>query len=171
MSIFDSFSQTGVAEFSYPKDVVFKAVQEAAGLVKGMKVDSASEASGTIQIKVGMSAFSWGENVDLSVVSVGPWSAQVRVTSSAKVGFNATASGKNKKNFRELITAISDVLTRNGDAWANQMGLDRPASDASPQSGSSFEVADELRKLADLRESGLLTDDEFAQRKARLLDS
>jgi hypothetical protein len=31
-------------------------------------------------------------------------------------------------------------------------------------------IADELRKLADLRAEGVLTDDEFAAQKAKLLD-
>jgi hypothetical protein len=34
---------------------------------------------------------------------------------------------------------------------------------------SSVLIADELRKLADLRAEGILTDDEFAAQKARLL--
>jgi hypothetical protein len=36
-------------------------------------------------------------------------------------------------------------------------------------SGASVSVADELQKLAALRDSGVLTDDEFATQKARLL--
>lgn len=42
-----------------------------------------------------------------------------------------------------------------------------PPSDALP----SALIADELRKLADLREEGILTDSEFAAQKARLLGS
>jgi hypothetical protein len=40
----------------------------------------------------------------------------------------------------------------------------------SPASSAHVGVADEIRKLADLRDDGLLTDDEFAQQKRRLLD-
>jgi hypothetical protein len=46
----------------------------------------------------------------------------------------------------------------------------REASPAGPASSSAPDsVADELRKLADLRAEGVLTDDEFAALKAKLL--
>jgi hypothetical protein len=45
--------------------------------------------------------------------------------------------------------------------------VNTPAPPAAPPPGSS--IADELRKLADLRAEGLLTDAEFATQKARLL--
>jgi hypothetical protein len=45
-----------------------------------------------------------------------------------------------------------------------------PTPAAAPAAGlNSALVADELRKLADLRAQGILTDDEFAAQKARLL--
>lgn len=46
--------------------------------------------------------------------------------------------------------------------------LDRPAASAS---GEAVSVADEIRKLADLRAEGLLTDEEFQIEKRRLLGS
>jgi hypothetical protein len=45
-----------------------------------------------------------------------------------------------------------------------------PASPA-PAASTSTSVADELTKLAALRDSGVLTEDEFAVQKARLLGS
>jgi Short C-terminal domain len=42
-----------------------------------------------------------------------------------------------------------------------------PASNTS--ASSAFSVADELKKLAELRDAGVLTDEEFAAQKARLL--
>lgn len=44
-------------------------------------------------------------------------------------------------------------------------GTASPASPAGPQ----IDVADQLRKLADLREQGTLSDEEFAAQKAKLL--
>lgn len=38
MSTINGGNQTGVAEISYRKEVVLKAVQEAVGLIKGMKL-------------------------------------------------------------------------------------------------------------------------------------
>jgi len=50
-------------------------------------------------------------------------------------------------------------------AKAQDMAFDRPVRETSGPSSS----ADEIVKLAALKEQGLLTDDEFARRKAKLL--
>lgn len=44
-----------------------------------------------------------------------------------------------------------------------------PPAPASPPLPGGGELADQLSRLADLRNSGLLTDDEFAAAKARIL--
>jgi Short C-terminal domain len=41
----------------------------------------------------------------------------------------------------------------------------------SPSNGSGPSIADELRKLGELRDAGLLTEAEFAEQKVRLLGS
>ena len=44
-----------------------------------------------------------------------------------------------------------------------------PGRAAEPAAGPSLDVADQLRKMADLRDQGILTDEEFAAQKAKLL--
>jgi hypothetical protein len=44
-----------------------------------------------------------------------------------------------------------------------------PAPAAAPPAAPQPDLADQLRKLADLRDAGVLTDDEFAAQKAKLL--
>lgn len=46
-----------------------------------------------------------------------------------------------------------------------------PAPEAASSTGSPVDVADQLEKLASLMERGILTPEEFAQQKAKLLDS
>ena len=41
---------------------------------------------------------------------------------------------------------------------------------AAPAAGTGDDVADQIRRLGELRSQGLLTDEEFAAAKARLLD-
>ncbi|HEX8976678.1 MAG TPA: SHOCT domain-containing protein, partial [Solirubrobacteraceae bacterium] len=54
--------------------------------------------------------------------------------------------------------------------YAPKLGSDeRPL--LAPQKGLSVSVADELRKLSELRSEGILTDEEFATQKARLLST
>lgn len=50
--------------------------------------------------------------------------------------------------------------------------MSQPAPDPVPPSnGPGPSIADELRKLGELRDAGLLTEEEFAEQKARLLGS
>lgn len=46
---------------------------------------------------------------------------------------------------------------------------DQPAGTVSPGTGLTPEAMDQLKKLADLHAAGILTDEEFATQKARLL--
>ena len=48
-------------------------------------------------------------------------------------------------------------------------GARTPPAPAPPPPAGGGELADQLSRLADLRSAGLLTDDEFAAAKARLL--
>ena len=49
--------------------------------------------------------------------------------------------------------------------------MSQPASPASPGNFPAASLADELRKLGELRDSGVLTEAEFAEQKSRLLGS
>jgi hypothetical protein len=66
-----------------------------------------------------------------------------------------------------LIANGKDMAQRNiDDARANEAAMQAYIRDAA---GSGASNADELAKLADLHAKGSLTDDEFAQQKAKLL--
>lgn len=73
-----------------------------------------------------------------------------RVKITEVTGFSVTKSGK-------MPTRTFNVLSQHVVAPTTQ-----PVSPAS--------VADEIKKLGELRSQGLLTDEEFAAQKARLLD-
>jgi hypothetical protein len=62
-----------------------------------------------------------------------------------------------KKTVKPFVAAVNSALT---DRRA-------PSLSASPQPS----VAEQLRELADLRDKGVLTDDEFAEQKRKLLDA
>lgn len=65
-----------------------------------------------------------------------------------------------------------EVHKRQAGATAIHMqsgGPPAPEASAAPAAGKS--LAEELRELAELRDAGILTDDEFATQKARLLES
>jgi Short C-terminal domain len=57
-----------------------------------------------------------------------------------------------------------------GDVAETFVGMNAPAAPAAPQSGGQ-DTVEQLKTLADLHTQGLLTDDEFAAQKAKLLGS
>lgn len=58
-----------------------------------------------------------------------------------------------------------------GAVAKRQAGGAQPTETASPgPSGLSTEAMDQLKKLADLRDAGVLTEEEFATQKARILN-
>jgi hypothetical protein len=68
-------------------------------------------------------------------------------------------------------TSVSNrVSRRQGQRWAEQEAAAEPApAPAAPAQASS--PIEQLKELAALRDQGVLTDDEFAAQKAKLLSS
>lgn len=77
---------------------------------------------------------------------------------------NARASAKEAKA-NSLVAAAQARLLE-----AQRKGLSAPAAPEAPESmTASVDLADQLERLATLRDQGILTNDEFAAQKARLL--
>jgi hypothetical protein len=76
-------------------------------------------------------------------------------------GNKAEVGSVTKKDGKDLADLVRERIAGISRAAA-------PTPPAPPPVGTAS-VADELRKLADLRDTGVLTDDEFAAQKARLL--
>ena len=68
-------------------------------------------------------------------------------------------------------TSVSNrVSRRQGQRWAQQEAQQQPApAAAEPQSGQS--TIDQLKELGELKSQGILTDEEFAAQKAKLLEA
>jgi hypothetical protein len=137
-----------------------------------MRITSHDELACRLDVTTGMSAFSWGEKVFISVSGNGGQAAMASVRSAAKTVLgSATTYGKNRKNIREILNRTSALLQAHGAKWREEMGLSPMAvsvaavSVASPMAVS---VADELEKLAQLRDRGILSDGEFQAQKVRL---
>ncbi len=64
-------------------------------------------------------------------------------------------------------TSVSNrVSRRQAERWAEQQG---PPQGAAPQGGAPADPIAQLKELGELHSQGVLTDEEFAQQKARLL--
>ena len=69
-------------------------------------------------------------------------------------------------------TAVSNnVSRRQARRWANEEQQQAPQSEVAPAQPApgTEDVAAQLEKLADLKAKGILTDEEFAAQKAKLL--
>jgi len=74
-------------------------------------------------------------------------------------------------------TVSNRVSRRQGQRWASQeeqqMGAAPPAPPApaptAPQGGGEQSTIDQLKELGQLKEQGILTEEEFAAQKAKLL--
>jgi hypothetical protein len=168
--LFDTFDRTGKAEFPFPKQLVFRALCMAVEGLGGMTIDNRDDLASRLDVKTGMSAFSWGEKITIAVAGSGANAAVVSVQSAAKTIFgSATTHGKNRENVREIITHTSKLLAEHASQWEEEMGLKPNAQGSTSLGQSPGLIADELMKLAALREQGLLSPEEFSAQKARLL--
>jgi hypothetical protein len=61
----------------------------------------------------------------------------------------------------------ANIVAQRQSAYQQQAGEARPASPAAPPAGDV--IIEHLKQLADLKAQGILTDEEFAAQKARIL--
>jgi Short C-terminal domain len=74
--------------------------------------------------------------------------------------YATVADDSGRETMRQMFGAVADTF----------VGMGAPAPPA-PAGGGGQDVAAQLTQLADLKNQGLLTDEEFAQQKAKLLSS
>ena len=155
MSIVDHH---GEVEYPFSQKTVFKAIIEAAPNINGLSLDSADEISGRVTFKAGVSLASWGENIPVQLIKVGPTRTQMKIMSTPKTGVmfgGAMDFGKNRQNIDKIINAVSAVL-------ANY------PSEAEAE--KKVDVAEQLTKLKQLLDQGILTEEEFSEQKKKILD-
>jgi len=122
------------------------------------------------------------EDGSAGYVRTGSLTQAFRVNIAEVTGFSVTKSKKmleRQLNVHGSGTLLASVSVNHGtpeiiERWFRShpafASNARPAQDASsaPPASSAL-IADELRKLAELRSEGILTEDEFAAQKASLL--
>lgn len=156
MSIVDHH---GEVEYPFSKKTVFKAVMEVASQINGLSLDSADEISGRVTFKAGVSLASWGENIPVQLIEVAPARTQMKIMSTPKTGImfgGAMDFGKNQQNIAKIINAVSAVLAKHPSETVSEQKLD---------------VADQLTKLKQLVDQGILTDEEYTEQKKKILNS
>ena len=150
----------GESEFPFKKDTVLEAVCKAVPKIDGMKIDNSDKLSGRITVKAGVTLWSWGENIPIQLTSISETKTKVQVTSAPKTGVlfgGAFDMGKNRKNIERILSETSKVLS----TLQPEVQL--------PEITNTVSVADEIKKLKELLEGGILTEEEFNQQKTKLL--
>jgi hypothetical protein len=109
MSLVDH-TQEVIIDFAWEK--VLSAVEKAIPNIKGMKIDSVNKITKTISLKAGISLFSWGENLTVTLTPLEGDKTKVSILSTPKTGVmlgGAMDMGKNRKN----ISMIFDEMSKN----------------------------------------------------------
>lgn len=97
----------------YPWESVFSAIEKAIQNLKGMQVDNANKITKTIHAKAGVSLFSWGENITITLESMEDNKTKISILSTPKTGImfgGAMDMGKNRKNIDSIINEATKYL-------------------------------------------------------------
>ncbi len=97
----------------YNIDNTFQATKNAIYKLNDYKIDSFNEIMHTFNLKAGVSLWSWGENITLTLTENNNGETIINILSTPKTGImfgGAMDMGKNRKNIQNLYNAISQEL-------------------------------------------------------------
>lgn len=153
----------GGAEFPYHKAEVFKALEYSISKILGMKIVRSDVLSGHIYAKAGISLFTWGENIPITVTEISFGRTRVSITSTPKTGLllgGAFDFGKNRRNIESIITATSKLLSRRPPV---KIDTQPPPAHIDP--------VQRMEQLKQLLKNELITEEEFERKKTEIVNS
>lgn len=153
----------GKVAVNYSLNDVFTAFNNGLIKLKGFKVVNADNTLWKFDLKAGVSAFSWGENLTVSLVELSDGRTEASVTSTPKTGImfgGALDMGKNRKNINAIFSCLSEQLK-------NFKELTPKA--ANPISTENNDPVAKLEKLQQMIEKHLISQSEFDIKKQELL--
>lgn len=98
---------------NYSLEKVFDAILKGAESLSGFSVKSSNRVNHSISINVGMSLFSWGEQMIVSLNDLAAAKTEIVFTSGSKIGTEFVSNTKNLKNIDNLMNAMSKYLVIN----------------------------------------------------------
>ncbi len=96
-------------EYPFPADKVFAALI-AELPAQGFKLKEQDVVIHRVVASAPMSAFSYGENLSISVTEASPGKSVLVLNNAKKVAINITANGRGQKNFDKIVLAVSRRL-------------------------------------------------------------
>lgn len=158
--------KTVEAQFNRPVSDVYEACRRSVAEL-GYTVLNSDREDGQISFNTGRSMSSWhGQDLTVTLFQDGDKTRAVLSGSLAKGGSALTGGGsqifswgEKKKLSEKFLKAVEKILPN----------VESAVSKATPSATDNGSIADELTKLAKLRDDGALTESEFADAKQRLI--
>lgn len=147
-------STSGHQIIEYSPDDTFSALLTALSNSSHYTVKDSNKSARTIMISTGVSWKSWGENLNIAISPANDGFSEVSIHSSSK--FGVADWGKNQENFNTILNLLAIEL----EQYEKVTQATKTVSD---------DIPTQIKKLADLRDAGILTETEFQTKKADLL--
>ena len=98
---------------NYSLEKVFDAILKGAESLSGFCVKNSNRVTHSVSINVGMTLFSWGEQMTVSLKDLAEDKTEILFSSASKLGTEFVANTKNLKNIDNLMNAMSKYLVIN----------------------------------------------------------
>lgn len=138
----------------YQVDDTYSALMSALEKDMHFSVKTSDPTSRTIAIKTGVSWKSWGENLLITLSPTAENMTELSITSTSKYG--AIDWGKNQDNLSKILEILFEELKNYEKIIVNNTDL-------------AGNIPAQIKQLSELRDIGILTDEEFQQKKEELL--
>lgn len=124
---------------------------------KNYSLKASDDITRRVVMKTGISLVSWGENITISIIAEPNGTSSISISSGTKTG-TPLDFGKNNKNINEIM-----------DAFSKQLKNYKQITPKDSSGNAQVSIAEELEKLASLKEKGILSQQEFDAQKKKLL--
>lgn len=99
-------------------DHIFSIFPKALQKLENIKIEDIEKHKGAIHASTGISFFSWGERIEITISEISPHCCRVTVKSTVKlppidVGYAIDIAGRNKANIRDIFEATDLILKKN----------------------------------------------------------
>ena len=138
----------------YSPDDTFSALLSALKASDRYTIKESNSSARTISVKTGVSWKSWGENLLLTISPSHNGTSELSITSSSK--FGAADWGKNQENISDILNLLTSELQQYNKVSSQTVS-------------SSDDIPAQIKKLADLKDAGILSESEFQEKKTELL--
>ncbi len=122
----------------------------------GASITYEDSAERSIRAQLAMSVWSWGEVVEITIKPVKEEESEITVESRSRFPLTLVDWGKNRRNVIGVLDQLETSLAR--------------SSSQSGQSGTVEAVGAALRRLGQMRDEGLITSEEYEEKRRALVE-